>query len=224
VVWEGIYKPFGEAKVHPKSSVTNNFRFPGQYYDQETGLHYNYHRYYDPRTGRYLTVDPSRFMQPIGTDIPYLFPLFLTEPQKLIPYAYVQQNPINSIDIQGLVQGDCENGSNRDCIEECLDEYYGPLGSVAKSLSFVGAASAFVNLATSGALAGGEKVFTRAGDRAVTTSGRGGFAYIKGLPKAMTLRQAASGFAKAGTISTAVAIGATTFYATAYAYCWLECK
>jgi len=55
VVWEGIYKPFGEAEVHPKSSVVNNFRFPGQYYDQETGLHYNYHRYYDSRTGRYLT-------------------------------------------------------------------------------------------------------------------------------------------------------------------------
>ena len=58
VAWEGIYKPFGEAEVHSKSSVANNFRFPGQYYDQETGLHYNYHRYYDPTTGRYLTADP----------------------------------------------------------------------------------------------------------------------------------------------------------------------
>jgi YD repeat-containing protein len=41
VVWEGLYKPFGEADVNPNSSVVNNFRFPGQYYDQETGLHYN---------------------------------------------------------------------------------------------------------------------------------------------------------------------------------------
>jgi RHS repeat-associated protein len=32
--------------------------FPGQYYDQETGLHYNYFRYYDPSTGRYITSDP----------------------------------------------------------------------------------------------------------------------------------------------------------------------
>ncbi len=30
----------------------------GQYYDEETGLHYNRHRYYDPDTGRYLTPDP----------------------------------------------------------------------------------------------------------------------------------------------------------------------
>ena len=33
-------------------------RFPGQYYDQESGLHYNRHRYYDPETAQYLTPDP----------------------------------------------------------------------------------------------------------------------------------------------------------------------
>jgi RHS repeat-associated protein len=33
-------------------------RFPGQYHDRETGLHYNLHRYYDPEIGRYLTHDP----------------------------------------------------------------------------------------------------------------------------------------------------------------------
>jgi RHS repeat-associated protein len=33
-------------------------RFPGQFHDEETGLDYNLHRYYDPATGRYLTPDP----------------------------------------------------------------------------------------------------------------------------------------------------------------------
>lgn len=58
VVWKAIYKPFDEAEVNTHSTVENNFRFSGQYYDSETGLHYNYNRYYDPNTGRYLTADP----------------------------------------------------------------------------------------------------------------------------------------------------------------------
>ncbi|MEV0639675.1 RHS repeat-associated core domain-containing protein [Streptomyces sp. NPDC050619] len=33
-------------------------RFPGQYFDDETGLHYNVHRYYEPGTARYLSPDP----------------------------------------------------------------------------------------------------------------------------------------------------------------------
>ncbi len=33
-------------------------RFPGQYYDDESGLHYNFHRYYDPTSAGYLSVDP----------------------------------------------------------------------------------------------------------------------------------------------------------------------
>lgn len=35
-----------------------NLRFPGQYSDSETGLHYNWHRYYDPVIGRYSAPDP----------------------------------------------------------------------------------------------------------------------------------------------------------------------
>jgi RHS repeat-associated protein len=71
LVWEAEYKPFGEAKVGEDREVVNNFRFPGQYFDAETGLHYNYHRYYDPKTGRYLTPDPSHAIQPTGIGIPY---------------------------------------------------------------------------------------------------------------------------------------------------------
>lgn len=33
-------------------------RFPGQYYDSETGLHYNLNRYYDPSSERYIEADP----------------------------------------------------------------------------------------------------------------------------------------------------------------------
>lgn len=50
VVWDGAYLPFGEV-VDPVRVAQNPFRFPGQYADSETGLHYNRHRYYDPMTG-----------------------------------------------------------------------------------------------------------------------------------------------------------------------------
>ncbi len=88
VVWEAIYKPFGEAEIHPKSSIVNNFRFPGHYYDEETGWHYNYHRYYDPNAGRYLTPDPIGLLGAINL------------------FTYVGNNPINLFDLMGLAEGD----------------------------------------------------------------------------------------------------------------------
>ena len=83
VVWAADYKPFGEDSV-TLNTVETNFRFPGQYYDQETGLHYNYHRYYNPGTGRYLTPDPIGLTGGINL------------------YAYSSNNPITLADIFGL--------------------------------------------------------------------------------------------------------------------------
>jgi RHS repeat-associated protein len=48
---------WGTTLWHPSGAGTP-LRFPGQYADSETGLHYNHHRYYDPATGRYLSPDP----------------------------------------------------------------------------------------------------------------------------------------------------------------------
>jgi RHS repeat-associated protein len=42
----------------PTGSLTYNLRFPGQFFENQTGLHYNYLRDYDPRTGRYIESDP----------------------------------------------------------------------------------------------------------------------------------------------------------------------
>ena len=65
VGWSASYSAFGEASVDI-GTITNNLRFPGQYYDAETGLHYNYHRYYSPGNGRYVSADPIRF---VGGDV-----------------------------------------------------------------------------------------------------------------------------------------------------------
>ncbi|WP_066263437.1 RHS repeat-associated core domain-containing protein [Hydrogenophaga flava] len=65
VVWAGEYDAFGKATVStsadPNLAMVNQLRFPGQYFDAETGLHYNDRRYYDPATGRYLSRDPIGF-------------------------------------------------------------------------------------------------------------------------------------------------------------------
>ncbi|MGL6236879.1 MAG: DUF6531 domain-containing protein [Segniliparus sp.] len=49
---------YGQTEWDPRTTQTCPLRFPGQYYDAETGLHYNYHRYYDPRAARYVSPDP----------------------------------------------------------------------------------------------------------------------------------------------------------------------
>jgi RHS repeat-associated protein len=47
VVWKAAFLPFGKAQILTET-ISNNIRFPGQYFDAETGLHYNWNRYYDP--------------------------------------------------------------------------------------------------------------------------------------------------------------------------------
>lgn len=59
VVWDAYYWPYGEARSIT-GTATNNLRFPGQYFLVESGLHYNWHRHYDPTLGRYIQADPVR--------------------------------------------------------------------------------------------------------------------------------------------------------------------
>ncbi len=54
-----LNQSFGTSTV---PAVTFNLRYPGQYFDQESGLHYNYHRSYSATTGRYTQADPIGLM------------------------------------------------------------------------------------------------------------------------------------------------------------------
>ncbi|MCW8932602.1 MAG: DUF6531 domain-containing protein [Gammaproteobacteria bacterium] len=58
LAWSVHYKAYGNVAKKVVESVENNLRFQGQYYDAETGLHYNRHRYYDPTTARFISLDP----------------------------------------------------------------------------------------------------------------------------------------------------------------------
>jgi len=89
-VWEMSQTPFGIATVNEDPdgngiTVSNNFRFPGQYYDTEIGLNYNYFRSYDPKKGGYTQHDPIGLNGGMNT------------------YAYVGGNPVGYVDPEGLL-------------------------------------------------------------------------------------------------------------------------
>jgi RHS repeat-associated protein len=76
-------------------------RFPGQYYDSETGLHYNVQRYYDPLTGRYATPDPLG-LDPAPDHYAYVAnPLQWADPLGLAPciilYHYTNEDGLTGI-------------------------------------------------------------------------------------------------------------------------------
>ncbi len=58
IVWQATYKAWGSHEALTVNEVEQNLRFQGQYFDEETGLHYNTFRYYDPEVGRFITQDP----------------------------------------------------------------------------------------------------------------------------------------------------------------------
>ncbi|CAM5458013.1 hypothetical protein STENM36S_09591 [Streptomyces tendae] len=62
VAWRTRATVWGKTAWTADGAAYTPLRFPGQYFDPETGLHHNYHRMYDPESGRYLT--PTRSASP----------------------------------------------------------------------------------------------------------------------------------------------------------------
>ncbi|WP_208353054.1 RHS repeat domain-containing protein [Pseudaestuariivita rosea] len=80
-VWEASYLPFGGIEVTTGTPI--NLRFPGQWYQSESGLHQNWMRDYDPTTGRYIQADPLGLVD--GASV----------------YGYALQNPGRYVDPRG---------------------------------------------------------------------------------------------------------------------------
>ncbi|MBH3361508.1 RHS repeat-associated core domain-containing protein [Pseudomonas sp. URMO17WK12:I11] len=94
ICWSVRYKAYGNVARLDIEEVDNPLRFQGQYFDAETGLHYNRHRYYNPSTGRYLTADPVKLAGGLNS------------------YRYVP-NPTRWVDPLGLscMPGDCPDSN-----------------------------------------------------------------------------------------------------------------
>lgn len=89
IIWRWESDAFGNGRANDNPNggrirTEINLRFPGQYYDSESGLHYNYYRYYDPTLGRYTRVDPIGLKGGMN------------------PYLYVNANPLQLADPLGL--------------------------------------------------------------------------------------------------------------------------
>ena len=82
-VWSAQLGPYGAARIDPSSTIDMPLRFPGHYFDRETGLHYNRNRYYSPELGRYLQTDPAGLAGGINA------------------YGY-RSDPLTAVDIDGL--------------------------------------------------------------------------------------------------------------------------
>jgi len=100
IVWSAVYEAYGRGVVEGSSEIDNNLRLPGQYYDSETGLHYNYYRSYDPRIGRYIETDPLGSKGKTNS-LNYLIesacPARAYNINSML-YGYVKNNPINYLD------------------------------------------------------------------------------------------------------------------------------
>lgn len=108
VVWSWVSDAYGDAA--PNEDVDGDgvitripLRFPGQFYDAQTLLNYNYFRDYDPQTGRYVESDPIGLNGGLNT------------------YGYVYANPIKLIDPYGLAVG-FDDSPGSAALEKAYDE------------------------------------------------------------------------------------------------------
>ncbi|MFD5629509.1 RHS repeat-associated core domain-containing protein [Streptomyces sp. NPDC127072] len=98
IAWRSRRTLWGITTWQGRNTSYTPLRFPGQYHDPESGLHYNYHRYYDPETGRYISVDPLG-LEPAPNPYGYVAdPVRGIDPFGLSPYTVLYHG---SMDWQG---------------------------------------------------------------------------------------------------------------------------
>ena len=100
------FYPYGERRINSGSDVSSR-EYIGEHFDEETDLSYLNARYYDPATGRFLSLDPVFLAVGNQNQIRELTQQrqaqILSDPQLLNSYGYARDNPISNSDPTGLV-------------------------------------------------------------------------------------------------------------------------
>jgi RHS repeat-associated protein len=105
VAWRTRSTLWGTTAWNRDASAYTPLRFPGQYYDQETGLHYNHHRHYDPETARYTSPDPLGLL-PAPNPVTYVHnPHTWSDPLGLAPLCHQHGGDTGSPDGLGILPG-----------------------------------------------------------------------------------------------------------------------
>jgi RHS repeat-associated protein len=106
IVWSVLFDPWGNPLKSKGDLAECPLRFQGQYFDEESGLHYNRYRYYDPQSGRFISQDPIRLDGGLSA------------------YQYVP-NPLHWIDPFGLCGDEEDGGGEPDVLYRAMkDKHY----------------------------------------------------------------------------------------------------
>ncbi|MFL7026819.1 RHS repeat-associated core domain-containing protein [Enterovibrio norvegicus] len=115
-VWSVQYRAYGNVLRKHVEKISSPLRFQGQYFDEETGLHYNRHRYYSPNTGRFVTADPIGLAGGLNN------------------YQYVP-NPMGWVDPLGLAVTRC-NGPCEQLTKKAFNQHVDNFSENVKSSNF----------------------------------------------------------------------------------------
>ncbi|QLI83208.1 RHS domain-containing protein [Chitinibacter fontanus] len=132
VAWSAEYKAWGAAKAvnsqaANSAGIDNPIRFQGQYFDAESGLHYNRHRYYDPEIGRFISSDPIGLLGGLNTHayapnpVEWIDPLGLVKKKPSV-YAKKDGEGATPAEIQASKLGGGNRKGQQDCREKLLNQ------------------------------------------------------------------------------------------------------
>ncbi|MFI0808116.1 putative T7SS-secreted protein [Streptomyces echinatus] len=126
IAWRARATNWGKLSWSVRSHAYTPLRFPGQYFDSETGLNYNYLRYYDPEVGRYISLDPLG-LAPAANPVGYVDrPSVLCDPLGLAPQkSPIPPKPYETPNYPDLAKHFNPEGGNTNCtyVADAYEQY-----------------------------------------------------------------------------------------------------